>query len=71
MAGVFARTALSIMYVVFRRLLNNKFDFDSPIQQPFGVSYSGASYKYTVLDTTGARSAAQGKRSSLLDPLAV
>ncbi|KAJ7778659.1 hypothetical protein DFH07DRAFT_730793 [Mycena maculata] len=26
---------------------------------PFGVSYSGASYKYTVLDTTGGRSAAQ------------
>ncbi|KAI0029329.1 hypothetical protein K488DRAFT_56617 [Vararia minispora EC-137] len=26
---------------------------------PFGVSYSGASYKYTVLDTTGKRSAAQ------------
>ncbi|KAJ7611627.1 hypothetical protein FB45DRAFT_940496 [Roridomyces roridus] len=26
---------------------------------PFGVSYSGASYKYTVLDTTGSRSAAQ------------
>jgi hypothetical protein len=27
--------------------------------QPFGVSYSGASYKYTVLDTAGRRSAAQ------------
>ncbi|KLO15303.1 hypothetical protein SCHPADRAFT_914476 [Schizopora paradoxa] len=26
---------------------------------PFGVSYSGASYKYTVLDTAGSRSAAQ------------
>ncbi|KAF9009509.1 hypothetical protein BDQ17DRAFT_1348231 [Cyathus striatus] len=26
---------------------------------PFGVSYSGASYKYTVLDTAGRRSAAQ------------
>ncbi|KAG0706515.1 hypothetical protein DFH29DRAFT_988042 [Suillus ampliporus] len=26
---------------------------------PFGVSYSGASYKYTVLDTSGRRSAAQ------------
>ncbi|GJE88027.1 VCBS repeat-containing protein [Phanerochaete sordida] len=25
---------------------------------PFGVSYSGATYKYTVLDTTGKRSAA-------------
>lgn len=29
--------------------------------QPFGVSYSGASYKYTVLDTSGHRSAAQGE----------
>ena len=28
--------------------------------QPFGVSYSGATYKYTVLDTSGVRSAAQG-----------
>ncbi|KAK0222860.1 hypothetical protein EDD85DRAFT_959748 [Armillaria nabsnona] len=26
---------------------------------PFGVSYSGASYKYTILDTSGRRSAAQ------------
>jgi len=26
---------------------------------PFGVSYSGATYKYTVLDPNGARSAAQ------------
>ncbi|EGO21825.1 hypothetical protein SERLADRAFT_363011 [Serpula lacrymans var. lacrymans S7.9] len=26
---------------------------------PFGVSYSGASYKYTVLDTSGRRTAAQ------------
>ncbi|OCH90654.1 hypothetical protein OBBRIDRAFT_793094 [Obba rivulosa] len=26
---------------------------------PFGVSYSGATYKYTVLDTAGGRSAAQ------------
>ncbi|TFY53308.1 hypothetical protein EVG20_g10176, partial [Dentipellis fragilis] len=26
---------------------------------PFGVSYSGASFKYTVLDTSGRRSAAQ------------
>jgi integrin alpha FG-GAP repeat containing protein 1 len=30
---------------------------DNP--QPFGVSYSGATYKYTILDTTGKRSAAQ------------
>ena len=28
--------------------------------QPFGVSYSGATYKYTVLDTSGKRSAAEG-----------
>ncbi|KXN92003.1 T-cell immunomodulatory protein [Leucoagaricus sp. SymC.cos] len=27
--------------------------------QPYGVSYSGASYKYTVFDTVGQRSAAQ------------
>lgn len=27
--------------------------------QPFGVSYSGATYKYTVLDTSGRRSAAE------------
>ncbi|TFL07853.1 hypothetical protein BDV98DRAFT_39823 [Pterulicium gracile] len=27
--------------------------------RPFGVSYSGASYKYTVLDTSGRRAAAQ------------
>jgi len=26
---------------------------------PFGVSYSGATYKYTILDTSGRRSAAQ------------
>ena len=27
--------------------------------QPYGVSYSGATYKYTVFDTAGQRSAAQ------------
>lgn len=27
--------------------------------EPFGVSYPGGTYKYTILDTTGARSAAQ------------
>jgi len=27
--------------------------------QPFGASYSGPSYKYTILDTSGRRSAAQ------------
>ncbi|KAI0059037.1 integrin alpha N-terminal domain-containing protein [Artomyces pyxidatus] len=30
-----------------------------PQYHPFGVSYSGASYKYTILDTSGRRSAAQ------------
>jgi integrin alpha FG-GAP repeat containing protein 1 len=29
------------------------------LNQPFGVSYSGATYKYTILDTSGKRSAAQ------------
>lgn len=44
--------------------------------QPFGVSYSGASYKYTVLDTNGRRSAAQAGQlpqtsyHSLLTPYA-
>ncbi|PFH53586.1 hypothetical protein AMATHDRAFT_137318 [Amanita thiersii Skay4041] len=32
---------------------------ESERYQPFGVSYSGASYKYTILDTSGHRSAAQ------------
>ncbi|KIK59028.1 hypothetical protein GYMLUDRAFT_74611 [Collybiopsis luxurians FD-317 M1] len=32
---------------------------DGQKYHPFGVSYSGASYKYTVLDTSGRRSAAQ------------
>ncbi|KAF8319364.1 hypothetical protein DL93DRAFT_2124690 [Clavulina sp. PMI_390] len=30
-----------------------------PKYHPFGVSYSGPTYKYTILDTTGRRSAAQ------------
>jgi integrin alpha FG-GAP repeat containing protein 1 len=30
--------------------------------QPYGVSYSGASYKFTVLDTGGVRRATQGKQ---------
>ncbi|CCA72398.1 hypothetical protein PIIN_06332 [Serendipita indica DSM 11827] len=30
-----------------------------PSYHPFGVSYSGATYKYTILDTSGRRSAAQ------------
>ena len=37
--------------------------------QPSGVSYSGATFKYTVLDTTGQRAAAAGKRvASALAP---
>ncbi|KAJ8522676.1 hypothetical protein ONZ45_g812 [Pleurotus djamor] len=32
---------------------------------PFGVSYAGATYKYTVLDTSGRRSAAQGKSPTI------
>ena len=34
--------------------------------KPFGVSYSGATYKYTVLDTVGKRSAAQGGQVSAI-----
>ena len=34
--------------------------FSNIFTQPFGVSYSGATYKYTVLDTTGQRAAAAG-----------
>ena len=37
--------------------------------KPFGVSYSGATYKYTVLDTSGRRSAAQCTSSLLTLPL--
>ena len=36
--------------------------------KPFGVSYSGATYKYTVLDTSGRRSAAQCTLSVLPCP---
>lgn len=32
---------------------------DTPLVQPYGVSYSGASYKFTVLDTSGIRRATQ------------
>lgn len=39
--------------------------------QPFGVSYAGASYKYTVLDTSGRRSAAQGTHISTLQIFAL
>lgn len=34
--------------------------FSYAFLQPFGVSYSGATYKYTVIDTTGQRAAAAG-----------
>jgi len=48
----------------------------SETYHPFGVSYSGATYKYTVLDTSGRRSAAaigqlpQTSYQSLLTPYA-
>jgi len=35
------------------------FNSSQPKYHPFGVSYSGATYKYTVLDTNGRRTAAQ------------
>lgn len=38
-----------------------QFHFINTLLQPFGVSYSGATFKYTILDTTGRRSAAQGE----------
>jgi len=43
-------------HVCFHLLLNSPHDH---ALQPFGVSYPGATYKYTILDTSGARSAAQ------------
>ncbi|KIO28141.1 hypothetical protein M407DRAFT_72199 [Tulasnella calospora MUT 4182] len=35
------------------------YNSSEPRYHPFGVSYSGATYKYTVIDTTGRRTAAQ------------
>lgn len=40
--------------------------YQTDTTQPYGVSYSGASYKFTVLDPTGARKATQG--ASAADP---
>ncbi|KAJ8581014.1 hypothetical protein M405DRAFT_869047 [Rhizopogon salebrosus TDB-379] len=47
--------------IVLNGACNNAWCTDSngSTYSPFGVSYSGASYKYTVLDTSGRRSAAQ------------
>lgn len=48
-----------VRYHVSRfRLLSNSIALPRP--QPYGVSYSGASYKFTVLDTAGNRKATQG-----------
>jgi integrin alpha FG-GAP repeat containing protein 1 len=54
--GVTLRTAAVSMYV----LPSSFCVFSYILPQPFGVSYSGATYKYTVLDTTGQRAAAAG-----------
>ena len=53
--GVTLRMAAVSMYV-----LRQVFVLFLHSPQPFGVSYSGATYKYTVLDTTGQRAAAAG-----------
>ncbi|KAG2047539.1 hypothetical protein BDR06DRAFT_963815 [Suillus hirtellus] len=47
--------------IVLNGACNNGWCTDSngSTYSPFGVSYSGASYKYTVLDTSGRRTAAQ------------
>ena len=56
LGGVTLRMAPDFMYV----LPSNLGIFSYIFPQPFGVSYSGATYKYTVLDTTGQRAAAAG-----------
>ena len=38
--------------------------FSNTFSQPSGVSYSGATFKYTVLDTTGQRAAAAGESTT-------
>lgn len=58
--GVILRMAPNFMYV----LPSNLGLFSYIPSQPFGVSYSGATYKYTVLDTTGQRAAAAGTETS-------
>lgn len=53
---------VSEWFELFGELMCIRREADLNAGQPFGVSYSGASFKYTVLDTSGRRSAAQGKR---------
>ena len=59
--GVTLRMAPNSMCV----LPSNPGIFSYIFPQPFGVSYSGATYKYTVLDTTGQRAAAAGAQRPL------
>jgi integrin alpha FG-GAP repeat containing protein 1 len=63
--GEFFRVVLTWLIVVIRSVLNGACDNgwcynqnNSVRYHPFGVSYSGATFKYTVLDTAGRRSAA-------------
>ncbi|KAK7449726.1 hypothetical protein VKT23_013201 [Stygiomarasmius scandens] len=53
--------AFFLKAIVLNGACNNGWCYaeDGTKYHPFGVSYSGASYKYTVLDTSGRRSAAQ------------
>lgn len=54
--------AFFLKAIVLNGACNNGWCFSpngSTGYHPFGVSYSGATYKYTVLDTSGQRSAAQ------------
>ncbi|KAF5364540.1 hypothetical protein D9757_011334 [Collybiopsis confluens] len=53
--------AFFLKAIVLNGACNNGWCYtdDGQKYHPFGVSYSGASYKYTVLDTVGSRSAAQ------------
>ncbi|KAF5372918.1 hypothetical protein D9758_001485 [Tetrapyrgos nigripes] len=53
--------AFFLKAIVLNGACNNGWCYaeDGTKYHPFGVSYSGASYKYTILDTSGRRSAAQ------------
>ncbi|THU96321.1 integrin alpha N-terminal domain-containing protein [Dendrothele bispora CBS 962.96] len=53
--------AFFLKAIVLNGACNNGWCYaeDGTKYHPFGVSYSGATYKYTVLDTSGRRSAAQ------------